>query len=292
MSENQERSDGISIRKPRWLSSKLPVGKEYIRLREIVKNQGLHTICTSGNCPNMGECWSRGTATLMILGDICTRSCLFCGVSTGKPLEADCNEPEKIAQSIKELGLQHCVLTSVTRDDLADGGAAIWAETIHAIKKNCPGTTLETLIPDFRGNLVLVQKIIDSKPEVISHNLETVRQLTPLIRSGADYKRSLSVIKHISDSGTISKSGIMLGLGETKEEVLETMKDLRSVDCAVLTIGQYLQPTPKHHPVQEFIHPDVFGYYREEGLKQGFTHVESSPLVRSSYHAEKHIIKG
>jgi len=279
----------ISTRKPRWLSSRLPSGKQYVRLRELLKEKGLHTICTSGNCPNLGECWSRGTATLMILGDVCTRSCRFCGVATGKPTAADCGEPARVAETIRALGLKHCVLTSVTRDDLPDGGATIWAETVGAIRRHCPDTTLETLIPDFRGQLEALDLVLGTRPEVVSHNLETVERLTPLIRSGADYRRSLSVIEHIARAGIVAKSGLMLGLGESTDEVLAAMDDLRQAGCTVLTLGQYLQPSPAHHRVVDFIHPDVFATLRAQGLEKGFHHVESSPLVRSSYHAEKHV---
>jgi lipoic acid synthetase len=276
-------------RKPDWLKIKVPFGKIYLGVREIVEKNKLHTICTSGNCPNMEECWGKGTATLMILGDVCTRSCKFCAVKTGKPLPVDLEEPKRIANSVKLMKLKHVVLTSVDRDDLKDGGANIWKESIQKIKKESPITTQETLIPDFMGRKELIQIIIDAKPEVISHNLETVKRLTPKIRSIANYKTSLKVIKQISESGLISKSGIMLGLGEKKEEVLQSMDDLIAVGCKVFTIGQYLQPTTKHLSVKEYIHPDVFKEYEIIGLKKGFTHVESSPLVRSSYHAEKHI---
>jgi len=249
----------------------------------------LHTICTSGKCPNMGECWVAGTATLMILGDICTRSCKFCATKTGKPLPVDESEPEKIAQSVKQLNLKHVVLTSVDRDDLPDGGAAIWAETVRKVKKLNPGTTIETLIPDFSGNDDLIQMVIDSAPDIISHNLETVRRLTPQVRSAAQYERSLQVLSRIAASGLKAKSGIMVGLGETETEVLETMDDLRKVNCSIFTIGQYLQPTRAHLAVVEYIHPDQFEKYRVAGIEKGFTHVESKPMVRSSYHAEKHI---
>lgn len=275
--------------KPDWLKTKIPIGKSYINVKEIVDKHKLHTICSSGNCPNMCECWGLGTATLMILGDVCTRSCKFCAVKTGKPLAADWEEPKRVAESVKFMKLKHVVLTSVDRDDLEDGGAEIWAETIKEIKKTSPGTTQETLIPDFQGKKELIQMVIDAKPEVISHNLETTEHLTPGIRSVANYRRSLEVIHQISDSGLVSKSGIMLGLGETEEDVLQCMDDLIEVGCKVFTIGQYLQPSAKHIPVQEYIHPDVFDKYQKVGIKKGFAHVESSPLVRSSYHAEKHI---
>ena len=275
--------------KPDWLKIKVPIGKEYLGVKEIVNKHKLHTICSSGLCPNMCDCWGRGTATLMILGDICTRSCKFCAVKTGKPLAADWEEPKRVAESIKLMKLKHVVLTSVDRDDLEDGGAGIWAATIKEIKKLSPGTTQETLIPDFQGKKELIQQVIDAQPEVISHNLETVKRLTPEIRSVADYQTSLEVIRQIATSGLIAKSGIMLGLGETEEEILQTMDDLLAVGCKVFTIGQYLQPTTKHLPVQEYIHPDTFKKYEPIGLEKGFKHVESSPLVRSSYHAEKHV---
>ncbi len=285
----QNNKKQTSRRKPDWLKIKLPQSTKYIDVQRNITKNGLHTICTSGKCPNLGECWDRGTATLMILGDICTRACKFCAVKTGKPLPADENEPIKVARSVKALNLKHCVLTSVDRDDLPDKGAGIWAETVREIKKLNPNTTIETLIPDFDGDETLLQKIIDAKPEVISHNLETVKRLTPQIRSRAKYKTSLKVIKYLSNAGVISKSGIMVGLGETFAEVVELMDDLRTVGCKVLTIGQYLQPTPKHAEVVEYVHPDVFKKWAEIALAKGFTHVESSPLVRSSYHAEKHV---
>lgn len=278
-----------SRRKPDWLKIKLPQSSKYANVQQTISNHKLNTICTSGKCPNLGECWDRGTATLMILGDICTRACKFCAVKTGKPEAPDNNEAKKVARTVEILKLKHCVLTSVDRDDLPDKGATAWAETIIEIKKKNPGTTIETLIPDFDANTELIQKVIDAKPEVISHNLETVKRLTPEIRSRAKYETSLEVIKYISDSGVISKSGIMVGLGETFEEVVELMDDLRLVGCKVFTIGQYLQPTPKHAEVVEYVHPDTFEKWRNIGLEKGFTHIESSPLVRSSYHAEKHV---
>jgi len=280
----------VKVRKPAWLKTKVPIGKEYLKVREIVEKNNVHTICTSGHCPNMAECWGRGTATLMILGDICTRSCKFCNVKTGKPLPADWAEPMRIAESVKKMGVKHCVITSVDRDDMDDGGAEIWALTIQKIKEINPKTTIEALIPDFNGNTNLIQKIIEAGPEVISHNLETVKRITPIIRSKAKYELSLEVIKYISDSGVRSKSGIMVGIGEIEEEVYETMDDLRAVGCEVFTIGQYLQPTKRHLAVKEFITPKLFEKYRKAGLDKGFRYVESSPLVRSSYHAEKHVI--
>ncbi|MEZ5195915.1 MAG: lipoyl synthase [Bacteroidales bacterium] len=280
----------VKIRKPEWLKTKVPIGKQYLGVREIVEKNKLHTICTSGHCPNMAECWGRGTATLMILGDICTRACKFCNVKTGKPAPADWNEPERVAESVKKMGVKHCVLTSVDRDDLEDGGAEIWASTIKKIKESNPNTTIEALIPDFDGNTDLIQRIIDAGPEVISHNLETVRRITPIVRSKAKYDLSLDVLGFISQSHVRSKSGIMVGIGETEQEVLETMDDLRRVGCEVLTIGQYLQPTKNHLAVKEFITPEVFEKYKKVGLEKGFRYLESSPLVRSSYHAEKHVL--
>ncbi len=276
-------------RKPDWLKIKLPQSNKYAKVHKILNEHKLNTICTSGKCPNLGECWDRGTATLMILGDICTRACKFCAVKTGKPHLPDFNEPIKIARSVKALNLKHVVLTSVDRDDLDDKGSTIWASTVFEIKKLMPNTTIETLIPDFDAIPELIQKVIDSRPEVISHNLETVKRISPQIRSKAKYERSLEVLKQISDSGISSKSGIMVGLGETFEEVVELMDDLRTVNCKVFTIGQYLQPTPKHAEVVEYVHPDIFKKWEEIALKKGFKFVESSPLVRSSYHAEKHV---
>lgn len=279
------------IRKPDWLKIKVPSGKEYISVRKIVNEHKLHTICTSGHCPNMHECWGRGTATLMILGDICTRSCGFCNVKTGRPLPADWEEPKRVAKSVKLMKLKHCVLTSVDRDDLDDLGAGIWALTVQEIKKLNPNTTIETLIPDFNGREDLIHLLINSGPEVVSHNLETVRRITPWARSRAKYDTSLHTLEIIAKSKAVSKSGIMLGLGETQEEVLETMDDLRKVGVEVLTIGQYLQPTKKHLSVKEFITPEQFAFYEKAGLDKGFRFVESSPLVRSSYRAEKHVGK-
>jgi len=275
--------------KPDWLKTKIPAGKAYLKVKDIVKKHKLHTICTSGNCPNIDECWGLGTATIMILGDICTRSCKFCAVKTGKPNPVDTEEPQHVAESVRLMNLKHCVLTSVDRDDLEDRGSVIWAETIKKIKELNPNTTIEGLIPDFDGKAELINKVIDAKTEVISHNLETVRRITSLARSKAKYDRSLEVIKHISSSGIISKSGIMLGLGESREEIFETMDDLIRVGCKVFTMGQYLQPTKKHLAVSEFIHPEIFEEYKIIGLEKGFKFVESSPLVRSSYHAEKHV---
>lgn len=267
----------------------MPKGENYSRMKNEVEKNNLHTICTSGKCPNIGECWNRGTATFMILGEICTRSCKFCGVNTGKPLPPDKNEPKKIARTVEIMGINHAVITSVDRDDLPDGGAEIWAETVREIKRLDQGITIETLIPDFDGNKTLIDQVIQAQPEVISHNLETVKRLTPQIRSKAKYDTSLEVIKHIADSGINAKSGIMLGLGETEEEIYQTMDDLLAMGCKIFTIGQYLQPTVDHLEVKEFITPENFEKYKEVGLEKGFSYVESSPLVRSSYHADNHV---
>lgn len=276
-------------RLPRWMKMQMPKGESYSKVKNTVNKYNLHTICTSGNCPNIGDCWNRGTATFMILGEICTRSCKFCGVKTGKPLPVDWDEPKRIAESVKLMNVKHCVITSVDRDDLDDGGATFWAETIKKIKEVNPKTTIETLIPDFDGIEKDINIIIEVKPEVISHNLETVERLTPLIRSRAKYQRSLQVIKHIAESGITAKSGIMLGLGETEEEILQVMDDLLAVDCKVMTIGQYLAPTMDHIQVKEYVTPEKFEEYRKIGLEKGFQFVESSPLVRSSYKAENHV---
>jgi len=275
--------------KPKWLRVKLPTGENYAHVRELVDTHKLHTICQSGNCPNMGECWGAGTATFMILGNVCTRSCGFCAVATGKPLEADPFEPARVAQSVFLMKVKHCVITSVDRDDLKDGGAQIWAQTVKAIRRKSPGTTIETLIPDFAGKWENLQYIIDVKPEVVSHNLETVRRLTKEVRIQAKYDRSLEVLLRLKQAGIKTKSGVMLGLGESEEEIMETLEDLSSVGVDILTLGQYLQPTATHLPVKEFIHPDKFDYYKKIALEKGFRYVESGPLVRSSYHAEKHI---
>jgi len=278
------------VPKPKWLRVKLPTGQAYKEVRDIVSEHKLHTICESGHCPNMGECWGAGTATFMILGNICTRSCGFCNVATGKPLEADPFEPGRVANSVKLMNVKHAVITSVDRDDLPDGGSEIWAQTVRAIRHQSPGTTLETLIPDFAGKWENLARIIQVAPEIVSHNLETVRRLTKEVRIQAQYARSLEVLPRLRQAGIKTKSGVMLGLGESFEEVVETMDDLRSVDCQILTLGQYLQPTPKHLPVVEFIHPDSFAELKRIGLEKGFRYVESGPLVRSSYHAEKHLV--
>tara|TARA_Y200000002_G_scaffold217700_1_gene179585 strand:+ start:2264 stop:3118 length:855 start_codon:yes stop_codon:yes gene_type:complete len=276
-------------KKPKWLRVKLPTGKNYKHVRKLVSDNKLHTICESGNCPNMGECWGEGTATFMILGNICTRSCGFCAVATGKPLPVDWDEPEKVAESVRLMEVKHCVITSVDRDELPDGGSLIWVETVKAVRRKSPGTTMETLIPDFKGIEEQVQRIIDVAPEIVSHNIETVRRLTKEVRIQAKYDRSLAVLKQLKEGGMRTKSGIMLGLGETEEEVIQTMDDLRSVGVDIMTIGQYLQPTTKHLPVKEFVTPEQFEKYKQIGLAKGFRFVESSPLVRSSYRAEKHM---
>ncbi len=279
------------VKKPKWLRVKLPVGKKYTELRGLVDKYNLHTICTSGSCPNMGECWGEGTATFMILGNTCTRSCGFCGVKTGRPDTVDWEEPEKVARSIKIMQIKHAVITSVDRDDLKDGGSIIWAETIDAIRRANPTTTLETLIPDFQLIHKNIDRIVAVAPEVVSHNVETVRRLTREVRIQAKYDRSLAVLQYLKDSGiNRTKSGIMLGLGELEEEVVQTMKDLRAAKVDVVTIGQYLQPSKKHLPVKEFITPEQFKKYETIGLEMGFRHVESGALVRSSYKAQKHIL--
>lgn len=278
-------------RLPNWMKVPMPNGESYSKVKNRIISHNLHTICTSGNCPNKGECWSAGTASFMILGDKCTRNCRFCNVKTAIPDEVDWKEPMNLANTIKLLEIKHCVITSVDRDDLKDGGAAFWALTIRTVKRINPNTTIEALIPDFNGEPDLIQKVIEAQPEVISHNLETVKRLTPKVRSAARYDSSLSVIEYVSKNGVVAKSGIMVGLGETQEEVLETMDDLKKAGCHVVTIGQYLQPTSHHIAVQEFITPQQFAFYRAEGIKRGFEHVESSPLVRSSYHAERHVRK-
>lgn len=277
--------------KPKWLKVKLPIGQKYTELRGLVEQYKLNTICTSGSCPNMGECWTEGTATFMILGNICTRSCGFCGVKTGRPEAVDFSEPEKVAKSIKIMKLKHAVITSVDRDDLKDGGSIIWVETVNAIRKENPGTTLETLIPDFQGKEEQLDRIIAVHPEVVSHNLETVRRLTREVRIQAKYDRSLAVLKYLKEKGiNRTKSGIMLGLGEEEEEVFETLRDLQQAKVDVVTLGQYLQPSKQHLEVKQFITPELFAKYKSYALELGFRHVESDPLVRSSYKAQKHIL--
>lgn len=279
------------VSKPKWLRVKLPTGEKYTQLRGLVDKYKLNTICTSGSCPNMGECWGEGTATFMILGNICTRSCGFCGVKTGRPETIDWEEPEKVARSIKIMNIKHAVITSVDRDDLQDMGSIIWYETILAIRRMNPNTTLETLIPDFQGIHKHIDRIIKVNPEVVSHNMETVRRLTREVRIQAKYDQSLAVLKYLKDQGiNRTKSGIMLGLGEKEDEVIETMQDLRNQNVDIVTIGQYLQPTKKHLPVKEFITPEQFQKYETIGKAMGFRHVESGALVRSSYHAQKHLL--
>ena len=284
---NDPSSASARTPKPKWLRVKLPTGKEYKEVREIVSEYKLHTICESGHCPNMGECWGAGTATFMILGNICTRSCGFCNVATGKPLEVDVFEPGRVAKSVKLMGIKHAVITSVDRDDLADGGSEIWAQTVRAIRQQSPGTTLETLIPDFAGKWENLMPIIQVAPEIVSHNLETVRRMTKEVRIQAKYDRSLEVLRRLRKAGIKTKSGIMMGLGETVDEVIEAMDDLRSVDCQVLTLGQYLQPTLDSLAVDRYVHPDEFNELGEVARRMGFQQVASGPLVRSSYHARE-----
>lgn len=279
------------MRKPEWLKISIGANERYTETKRIVENHCLHTICSSGRCPNMGECWGKGTATFMIGGDICTRSCKFCNTQIGRPLPLDADEPTHVAESIALMKLSHAVVTSVDRDDLPDLGAGHWARTITEIKRINPDTTIEVLIPDFQGRMELVDKIIAANPEIISHNMETVRRISPLVRSAADYETSLQVIRRIAESGITAKSGIMVGLGETPSEVEELMDDLLATGCSILTIGQYLQPTRRHYPVEEYVTPEQFAQYQQTGIEKGFEQVESAPLVRSSYHAEKHIKK-
>ncbi len=280
------------VKKPDWLRVKLPIGENYRHVRGLVDTHKLHTICESGNCPNMGECWGEGTATFMILGNICTRSCGFCAVATGRPEPVDWDEPQRVAEAIYLMKVKHAVITSVDRDELKDGGSIIWANTIKAVRALNPDTTLETLIPDFRGQWENLARIIEVAPEVVSHNLETVERLTRQVRIQAKYHRSLEVIRRLKDGGMRTKSGIMLGLGEEKEEVLQSLQDLKDNGCDVVTLGQYLQPTPRHLNVARFVHPDEFAFYKEEGYKMGLDYVESGPLVRSSYHSERHVLPG
>jgi lipoyl synthase len=289
ISSNQNE---IKPRKPDWLRVKLPIGESYKHVRNLVDQHKLHTICESGNCPNMGECWGAGTATFMILGNVCTRSCGFCAVATGRPEEVDWDEPQRVAEAILLMKVKHAVITSVDRDELKDGGSLVWYNTIKAVKTLTPETTLETLIPDFKGDKESIQRIIDGAPEVVSHNIETVERLTKQVRIQAKYWRSMEVLKILKVGGMRTKSGIMLGLGEKKEEVIQTMKDLAAANVDVITIGQYLQPTKKHLSVVRFVHPDEFAEYREIGYELGLDYVESGPLVRSSYHSERHVIQG
>jgi len=289
--QQQQVDKPTRITKPEWLKIKLPSGKEFSEVHENVKNNRLHTICESGKCPNQTECWGAGTATLMILGNVCTRSCMFCSVATGNPEVVDITEPIRVAESVKLMGLKHVVITSVDRDDLIDGGSKIWAATIRAIRRHNPGVTMETLIPDFKGDWENLQRVIEVKPEVVSHNLETVKRLTREVRIQAKYERSLEVLLKLKQGGIErTKSGIMLGLGETEEELFEAMDDLRASRVDILTLGQYLQPTRNHLPVAKYVTPDEFNRYKEVALSKGFKYVESGPMVRSSYHAEKHVI--
>lgn len=277
------------VKKPDWLKVSLASTGSFTEVKKIVAQHHLHTICSSGKCPNIGDCWARGTATFMILGEICTRSCKFCNTLTGRPLPIDQDEPKNVAESIRLMNLKHAVITSVDRDDLPDLGAEHWAKTIETVKKINPGITLETLIPDFQGNDALIDIVINARPEIISHNIETVKRLTPAVRSAAKYDVSLHVLSHVAKSGTTTKSGLMVGLGETEPEVLETMDDLLNAGCTVLTIGQYLQPSRKNLAVSEYVTPEQFARYKAAGLQKGFRQVESAPLVRSSYHAENHL---
>jgi lipoic acid synthetase len=281
-----------ALKKPNWLRVKLPVGEDYRHVRNLVDTHKLHTICESGNCPNMGECWGEGTATFMILGNICTRSCGFCNVATGRPLEVDWDEPQRVAEAINLMKVKHAVITSVDRDELKDGGSIIWYNTIRAVKTLNPATTLETLIPDFKAQRENIQRVIDAAPDVVSHNIETTERLTRQVRIQAKYRQSMETLQILKEGGMRTKSGIMLGLGETKEEVIQTLCDLAAKAVDVITIGQYLQPTKKHLPVARFVHPDEFAEFRDIGYGLGFDYVESGPLVRSSYHSEKHVIPG
>lgn len=282
------------LRKPEWLKIKLPGGEGYAQVNAVVKKHGLHTICSSGMCPNIGECWGNGVATLMILGDICTRSCKFCATATGKPLPPNSHEPANVAQTVKIMGLSYCVITSVDRDDLPDHGAKHWRDTVNAIRRENPETTIEVLIPDFDGKPELLDLFLESAPDVVGHNLETVERLTPQVRTKASYRRSLAVLEHIAKKGFRAKSGIMLGLGETREEIIQTLDDLLSVGCRMVTVGQYLRPRPENLPVQRYVTPQEFEEYRQIALQKGFEFAESGPLVRSSYHADKakHLVRG
>lgn len=291
-SGNSSTEEKPRIKKPDWLRVKLPIGENYRHVRNLVDEHKLHTICESGNCPNMGECWGAGTATFMILGNVCTRSCGFCAVATGRPDPVDWDEPQRVAEAIFLMKVKHAVITSVDRDELKDGGSIIWQNTVNAIRTLNPNTTLETLIPDFKGEKENIQRIIDVAPEVVSHNIETTERLTRLVRIQAKYRRSMEVIRILKEGGMRTKSGIMLGLGEHKEEVVQTLQDLYDNGCDVVTIGQYLQPTTKHLPVVRFVHPDEFAEYQKIGYEIGLDFVESGPLVRSSYHSERHLISG
>ncbi len=293
LNNQSQAPDHLTIkRKPQWLRAKMPGGEEFDRLRSIIKTHRLHTVCEEASCPNMGECWARGTATIMILGDVCTRSCGFCNVKTGRPNEADHDEPRRVAESIRLMGLKHVVITSVDRDDLPDSGAAIWADTIRNVQEACPETSIETLIGDLRGNKNDLQTVIDAQPDILAHNLETVQRMHPAVRPQAKFDRSIEVIKRIKKAGLVSKTSIMVGIGERDEEVFELIEKLQEqTNADILTIGQYLQPTRNHLPLDRWVHPDMFAAYREAGLQAGFRVVESGPLVRSSYHAEEQAAK-
>lgn len=277
----------MTSRKPQWLRAKLPNGKDYGSVRKLVDDNKLHTVCQSAQCPNMGECWSRGTATVMILGNICTRSCNFCAIQTGRPTELDLGEPARVAEAVATMKLRHCVITSVTRDELKDGGAAVWAATVRAIRHRNPGTAIEVLTPDFRGKTELLDIVLDAQPDIFNHNIETVERLQKPVRVQARYERSFKVLRHAAKRGFVTKSGMMLGLGETEDEIAASMRDLRAIDVKVLTLGQYLQPTSKHLPVARWVTPEEFAKWKEYGLSIGFGMVESGPLVRSSYHADE-----
>lgn len=277
----------MTSRKPTWLRAKLPSGKGYGAVRKLVDDNSLHTVCQSAQCPNMGECWSRGTATVMILGNVCTRSCNFCAIQTGRPTELDLGEPARVAEAVAKMKLRHCVITSVTRDELADGGASVWASTIRAIRYKNPTTAIEVLTPDFRGRTEQLDIVLEAKPDIFNHNVETVERLQKPVRVQAKYDRSLKILKHAADKGFVTKSGIMLGLGEQKEEIAQTLRDMRAVDIKILTLGQYLQPTSKHIPVDRWVTPEEFAEWKEFALSIGFNFVESGPLVRSSYHADE-----
>ncbi len=292
MSDEITAPEVAKTQKPKWLRVRLPIGEEYKHVRSLVDAHKLHTICESGNCPNMGECWGEGTATFMILGNICTRSCGFCAVATGRPLAVDWDEPQRVAEAIHLMKVKHAVITSVDRDEIKDGGSIIWYNTIKAVQALNPNTTMETLIPDFKAEAENIQRIIDAAPDIVSHNIETVERLTRTVRIQAKYWRSMQTLRILKKGRMRTKSGIMLGLGETKEEVIQTMNDLRESDVDVITIGQYLQPTKKHLPVKRFVHPDEFKEFREIGYQLGFDYVESGPLVRSSYHSDKHVVAG
>jgi lipoic acid synthetase len=277
-------------RKPSWLKMKMPGGEGYSKLKKLVDDQKLHTVCQSAKCPNMGECWSAGTATLMILGDVCTRSCGFCHIATGRPPTLDLDEPRRVGEAVATMGLKHCVITSVNRDELPDGGAEVWAETIRQIRQQSPGTNIEVLIPDFCGDWDALQKVLDERPEILNHNIETVPRLYYKVRPQAKYQRSLKLLQIAKQQGLVSKTGMMLGLGETEDEIESVLSDLVAIGCEILTLGQYLQPTAKHLPVERWVHPDEFAEWKRRGEEKGLRHVESGPLVRSSYHAEKQVL--